>query len=85
MSKLPSFSYREVAAKLRRAGFVPVRTGKHDVYVNKAKNVAIPLPHHIICEIVTASDGCCWVSFLNPILRNYFNNKVSRHVALTTP
>lgn len=46
MSKLPSLSYREVAAKLRRAGFVHVRTGKHDVYVSTAKNVAIPLPHH---------------------------------------
>ena len=46
MSKLPSLSYREVAEKLKRAGFVYVRTGKHDVYANKARNVTIPLPRH---------------------------------------
>mgnify|MGYP001608909376 CR=1 FL=1 len=46
MSKLPSLSYREVAAKLKHAGFVYIRTGKHDVYVNKERNITIPLPRH---------------------------------------
>ncbi len=39
-------SYRDVASKLRRAGFICERTNKHDVYVHKEKNITIPLPHH---------------------------------------
>lgn len=37
MSRLPSLSYLNVATKLKRAGFIYVRTGKHDVYVNCEK------------------------------------------------
>ena len=44
--KLPITSYRELAAKLRRAGFELVRTSKHDVYCHREKNLTIPLPHH---------------------------------------
>ena len=39
-------SYRDVATRLKRAGFVCARTSKHDVYVHKAKNVTVPLPRH---------------------------------------
>lgn len=46
MTKLPVLSYRELAKKLRRAGFEYVRTGRHEVYYDKSKNLTIPIPHH---------------------------------------
>ncbi len=46
MNKLPVVTYRELAKKLRQAGFELSRTGKHDVYFNHHKNLTIPLPRH---------------------------------------
>lgn len=46
MTKLPVLSYRELANKLKQAGFEHLRTGRHEVYYNRAKNITIPIPHH---------------------------------------
>lgn len=62
MPKLNRISYRELAAKLRRAGFVEIRTSRHPVYYLEGKNITVPVPRHpgdvpigtlraIICEI----------------------------------
>jgi predicted RNA binding protein YcfA (HicA-like mRNA interferase family) len=39
-------SYRELAAKLRRAGYVEIRTTRHPVYYLAEKNITIPVPRH---------------------------------------
>ncbi|MCF7836859.1 type II toxin-antitoxin system HicA family toxin [Candidatus Gracilibacteria bacterium] len=46
MSKLPVLTYRQLAVKLRQAGFELARTGKHDVYFHRRKNLTVPLPRH---------------------------------------
>lgn len=46
MSRLVRVSYRELAAKLRRPGYVEIRTTRHPVYYLEAKNITIPVPHH---------------------------------------
>lgn len=46
MPKLVPISYRELAAKLRRAGYVEIRTSRHPVYYLAAKNLTIPAPRH---------------------------------------
>ena len=46
MPKLIPVSYRELARKLRSAGYVEIRTSHHTVYYLAAKNLTIPVPQH---------------------------------------
>ena len=46
MPKLVPISHRELVRKLRRAGFVLIRTSKHPVYYLAEKNLTIPVPSH---------------------------------------
>ena len=46
MPKLIPISYRELARKLRSAGYVEIRTSRHPVYYLAAKNLTIPVPQH---------------------------------------
>jgi predicted RNA binding protein YcfA (HicA-like mRNA interferase family) len=46
MPKLARVSYRELAAKLRNAGYVEIRTSRHPVYYLKEKNITVPVPRH---------------------------------------
>jgi len=44
MPKLVPVSHRELARRLRRAGFVEIRTSRHPVYYLAEKNLTIPVP-----------------------------------------
>ncbi len=46
MPKLIPISHRELARKLKRAGYVEIRTSRHPVYYLAAKNLTIPIPRH---------------------------------------
>ncbi|MCX7046328.1 MAG: type II toxin-antitoxin system HicA family toxin [Candidatus Sumerlaeota bacterium] len=46
MPKLIRISYRELAAKLRRAGYVEIRTKRHPVYYLAENDITIPVPRH---------------------------------------
>jgi predicted RNA binding protein YcfA (HicA-like mRNA interferase family) len=46
MPKLVPISHRELARKLRRAGFVEIRTRRHSVYYSAAKDLTVPIPSH---------------------------------------
>jgi predicted RNA binding protein YcfA (HicA-like mRNA interferase family) len=46
MPKLVRVSYRGLATKLRRAGYVEIRTSRHPVYYLALKNITIPVPRH---------------------------------------
>jgi len=46
VSRLVRISYRELAAKLRRAGYVEIRTTRHPVHYLAEKNITIPVPRH---------------------------------------
>ena len=46
MPKLVPITHRELARKLRRAGYVEIRTSRHPVYWLAAKNLTIPVPSH---------------------------------------
>lgn len=46
MPKLARISYRELASKLRRAGYIEVRAKRHPVYYLEEKNITIPVPRH---------------------------------------
>jgi predicted RNA binding protein YcfA (HicA-like mRNA interferase family) len=46
MPKLIPISYRVLARKLRSAGYVEIRTGRHTVYYLAARNLTIPVPQH---------------------------------------
>jgi predicted RNA binding protein YcfA (HicA-like mRNA interferase family) len=46
MPKLIPISYRELARKLKRAGYVEIRTSRHSVYYLAARNLTIPVPRH---------------------------------------
>lgn len=46
MPKLVRVTYRELAAKLRRAGYVEIRTNRHPVYWLESANITVPVPHH---------------------------------------
>lgn len=46
MPKLLPISHRELARKLRHAGFVVVRTSRHPVYYSSEKDLTIPIPAH---------------------------------------
>ena len=46
MPKLIPISHRDLARKLRRAGYVEIRTRRHPVYYLAAKDLTIPVPSH---------------------------------------
>jgi predicted RNA binding protein YcfA (HicA-like mRNA interferase family) len=46
MPKPVPISHRELARKLRRAGFVVIRTSRHPVYYSAGKDLTIPIPSH---------------------------------------
>ena len=46
MPKLIPISHRELARKLRRAGFVEIRTRRHPVYYSAEQDLTIPIPMH---------------------------------------
>ncbi len=46
MPKLVPISHRELTRKLRRAGYVEIRTSRHPVYWLASKNITIPVPSH---------------------------------------
>ena len=46
MPRLTRISYRELGAKLRRAGYVEIRTSRHPVYYLEEQNVTFPVPRH---------------------------------------
>jgi predicted RNA binding protein YcfA (HicA-like mRNA interferase family) len=46
MPKLAPISHRELARKLKRAGFVLIRTSRHPVYYSEEKDMTIPIPSH---------------------------------------
>jgi len=46
MPKLARVSYRELAAKLKRAGYREIRTSRHPVYYLAEKDITIPVPRH---------------------------------------
>jgi predicted RNA binding protein YcfA (HicA-like mRNA interferase family) len=46
MPKLIPISHRELAQKLRRAGYVEIRTSRHPVYYRADADITIPVPQH---------------------------------------
>lgn len=46
MPKLVPISHRELVRKLKRAGYVEIRTSRHPVYYLAAKNLTMPVPQH---------------------------------------
>lgn len=46
MPKLVPISHRELVRKLRRAGYVEIRTSRHPVYYLAERDLTIPVPSH---------------------------------------
>jgi predicted RNA binding protein YcfA (HicA-like mRNA interferase family) len=46
MPKLVPISHVALARKLRRGGYVEIRTRRHPVYYLAEKNITIPVPRH---------------------------------------
>jgi predicted RNA binding protein YcfA (HicA-like mRNA interferase family) len=46
MPRLARVSYRELARKLQRAGYVEIRTRRHPVFYLPQKDITIPVPRH---------------------------------------
>jgi hypothetical protein len=46
MPRLVRIAYRQLAAKLRRAGYEEIRTSRHPVYYLAEKDITIPVPRH---------------------------------------
>jgi len=46
MPRLAPISHRELARKLKRAGFVEIRARRHPVYYLAEKDLTIPIPMH---------------------------------------
>lgn len=46
MMRLRLITYKELAKKLRHAGYQMIRTTKHPVYYKEEGNITIPVPHH---------------------------------------
>lgn len=46
MPKLIPIAHRELARKLKYAGYVEIRTTRHPVYYLAGKNLTIPVPQH---------------------------------------
>lgn len=57
MGKIRELKVREVIRVLNKHGFVFVRSGRHDVYYNKEKNITVPVPtsHGVITRGVIQS------------------------------
>ena len=43
---MPKLLPRELARKLKRAGYVEIRTSRHPIYYFAPKNLTIPVPNH---------------------------------------
>ena len=48
MPKLVPISHRELARKLKVAGFIEIRTTRHAVYFSARKNLSVPIPQHTV-------------------------------------
>ena len=46
MPRLVRVSYRQLASKLKRAGYREIRTSRHPVYDLAEKDVTVPVPRH---------------------------------------
>jgi predicted RNA binding protein YcfA (HicA-like mRNA interferase family) len=46
MPRLVRISYRELASKLKRAGYREIRTSRHPVYYLAEKDITVPVPRH---------------------------------------
>jgi len=46
MPKLVRISYKELASRLKRAGYREIRTSRHPVYYLAEKDITIPVPRH---------------------------------------
>jgi predicted RNA binding protein YcfA (HicA-like mRNA interferase family) len=46
MPKLVRVSHRDLAKKLRRAGYQEIRTSRHPVFYLAQRNITIPVPQH---------------------------------------
>jgi len=46
MPKLVPVSYRDLARKLKQAGYIEIRTSRHAVYYLAERNLTIPVPQH---------------------------------------
>jgi predicted RNA binding protein YcfA (HicA-like mRNA interferase family) len=46
MPKLVPISHRELARKLKQAGFELIRTRRHPIYYSAEKDMTIPIPNH---------------------------------------
>ena len=46
MPKLLRITHRELARKLRRAGYVEIRTTRHPVFYLASRSITIPVPRH---------------------------------------
>ena len=44
--RLKVVTYKELAKKLRHAGYQIIRTSKHPVYYKQEGNITIPVPDH---------------------------------------
>lgn len=57
MGKIKELKVREVIRILNKWGFVFVRSGRHDFYYNKEKNITVPVPtsHGVITRGVIKS------------------------------
>lgn len=45
MPKLKPIGYDELARKLKRAGYLPIRKSKHMIYFHPVQDITIPIPH----------------------------------------
>ena len=45
MPKLNPIGYGDLARKLMRAGYIPIRKSKHTIYFHVQKQITIPIPH----------------------------------------
>lgn len=39
------YGYDELERKLRRAGYIAIRKGRHTIYFHSIKEITIPIPH----------------------------------------
>ena len=46
MPRLVRVSYRELASKLKRAGYREIRTSRHPVYYLAERDITVPVPRH---------------------------------------
>lgn len=46
-TKLKICSYKELARKLEKAGYIRIRTSKHPVYYSEKHGMTVPVPSHL--------------------------------------